>query len=164
MLKFFCIPDSLTQWRWSADLQPEVERSDNRTLCLEKKQTKLTAKISTLTASVSIFKLMKSQDRQTVSWSLGQWLCRSDTTSCRRFSNTSGLPVLPAPPSFSGHALLLGESHAAACISTSPSMVNALFRLTQPCRIMRLMSASSWLFGRRGGEICRGSRVSWQQW
>lgn len=68
---------------------------------------------------------------------LHQWLCRSDTTSCSRFSSTSGL--LP----FSGHALLLGESHADDII-TSPSMVKALFLLTQPCRIILLMSDNSW--------------------
>lgn len=65
-----------------------------------------------------------------------QWLCRSDTTSCRRFSSTSGL--LP----FSGHALLLGESQTGDMI-TSPSMVKARFLLTHPCRIIRLMSDSS---------------------
>lgn len=74
-----------------------------------------------------------------------QWLCRSDTTSCRRFSSTSGL--LP----FSGHALLLGESHAEDII-TSPSMVKARFLLTQPCLIIRLMSDNSWRETRRGDK------------
>lgn len=75
-----------------------------------------------------------------------QWLCRSDTTSCRRFSSTSGL--LP----FSGHALLLGESQAEDII-TSPSMVKARFLLTQPCLIIRLMSDNSCRNGRRRRDV-----------
>ncbi|KAG7268397.1 hypothetical protein CRUP_016271, partial [Coryphaenoides rupestris] len=72
-------------------------------------------------------------------------LCLSDTTSCSLFSSTSG----PPPPS--GHALLVGESHADDII-TSPSMVNALFLLTQPCCNILLMVVGP------PGAIVRGPR------